>query len=165
LWLLTDSSHFSELETVNSRTNLDDTPLVIDFFNSVRDTKITMGDVKSNMSETSNILKELAISQKRTQTQLVQTHDQLDFYAKNLESHVKSVQQLGAGVEALTEKIGELPSIKKVVSSIGFLKEHIVVQNDVFKFRKEISGLSEVDKLGLTEWLFSKFGSLSRKNL
>lgn len=163
LWALVDKSHFSEFETVNSSTSVDDTGLVVDFFNSVRDTKLSMVDVDKNMKDTKSILHDLALSQKRTQDQLIESHSQLDYYAKNLESHVKSVQQLGVGVEALTKKIGEFGMVKKEESLLDGLKKRIVVQDDVFKFKEEISGLSQGDKLLLTDWLFSKFGSLSKK--
>ncbi len=155
LWLIVDMSHgVPEIELINAPSGIKDTKLTVDFFNSVKSTELNMNHVQSNMSETSHILKELALSQQRTQDQLVNSHDQLEYYAKNLESHVKSVQQLGAGVEKLTETINGVGVVSEKMSDLAFLKKNILCKDDVPKHRVMIEDLSNSDKLELTNWMF-----------
>jgi len=91
LWFLIDNSfNLHEAETVHSKTAVQDNTKVQNFFNGLK--------------ETENYTPQFVVTALANQTQ------NLDQYAIHLKSHVKSVQELGAGVTELVKVIKELKS-------------------------------------------------------
>lgn len=91
LWFLIDNSfNLHEAETVHSKTAVQDNTKVQNFFNGLK--------------ETENYTPQFVVTALANQTQ------NLDQYAIHLKSHIKSVQDLGAGVTELVKVIQELKS-------------------------------------------------------
>jgi len=97
LWFLIDNSYnLNESETVHPKTSDKDMDSsIVPFFNSLQE----------NKGFTANFVLE-ALSKQTTLSKNIQQNQLI--FDKNMQSHIKAIQDLSKGVQELTKKVGEL---------------------------------------------------------